>query len=691
MSFAEIKSVSENYLVSHRAQYFRIDIPIVDGKTDMLYCKGFTDILHQLGLTSATGKVIDTLSSYAVNVFLGASGAGKTRTCLDVASAKYSLYFDCSADADIRHVLSRVETVSDVMTELELVLFTQKIINALIASRIHILVQKGQTAAGRLAPWKWFSYQRSRQFQHAVVDRVQFLMASTNWRPDFDQMLAGEVIGIKSRDLIVMLDEAQVLLDCAKNKYRAIRTKVMERSLFSFMTRTLAIHCGLGTTIIAGTQVRLKTVELLESVGAEKPNARVRVFTDFTYYSAREVSFLLSEALTVEAFGQVAASDLNTASELLQGRPRFVSSFLARLAVEPFVDSGFGSFFSQVLGGYVNDCVKDGMEFSLYTQWQTKWNAYLIEYQREPNSASQGAIRVLDVLVELVIGYFFRDLDFSTVPVHDLKDIDLVSTALVRVSQHSSNEMSYSIVEPLPVIAGINFLADQHPNTVLDALSSSLWNKSAHTSNEQAKGKTLEFIVALRFRQGWWLDMLNDYECRKLLPGWMSTQLSQLPPPINVHVSASKDEHGTDFAVRNFAATPVTYLMPDNNLGPDGLWSFINVNLKSSWTRQSSGKYFVSKGECDKNLRFCDLANWSQNNAKRRDLIAEAFQDSAYPGLLSLRIELPYPSPELLANFRNSCPCSDDNSATIWIHLDSPFAKYLFSPLFIQRWKKYME
>jgi len=243
---------------------------------------------------------------------------------------------------------------------------------------------------------------------------------------------------------------------------------------------------------------------LLYSAAGGK-EGRVYIFTDFNFLESSHIFKLLGKWLTV-TINEINVCLFQEISQVLQGRPRFFISFLHKFITSNDIELCFRNYVRDMTTNYDSDM----SDSSLYSFWKQRidWTIQPIEKTTRTFETKL----VSDTLVKLCISYLFGDgLGIFYSP-----DLDLVSTSLVMVSK-KSDSWHATMAEPLVLCAGLNYLAGQEPQILMDYFAYQLFSPlSPLNLTPQERGNVMECVIALRFIQGWWLDSkLQSY-----LPQW---------------------------------------------------------------------------------------------------------------------------------------------------------------------------
>ncbi|RKP16782.1 hypothetical protein ROZALSC1DRAFT_24892 [Rozella allomycis CSF55] len=237
------------------------NIPVIHGLGSSLF-------IENLDVGSLNSEVKSHMDKQLHAILIDVSGAGKTRTIVDVARTRNVVYFDCNADYDFikmkqtlkRHVL------------------------ALVCSRL--LVKDRLVETGKLKEddyFKWLFYQRSRRSQDVFTKLYETLSA-------FD---VSAIVKSYNGSFCFGFDEVQTLLesdDPLFNKFRSFvkvdpmveNGKLLHpRSFYTFLVNVF-INGIYVPCMWSGTHFRLKDVSHYRMAAAGKPEA-LKLCTDFPF------------------------------------------------------------------------------------------------------------------------------------------------------------------------------------------------------------------------------------------------------------------------------------------------------------------------------------------------------------------------------------------------------------------------
>jgi hypothetical protein len=578
-------------------------------------------------------------------MLIGTSGSGKTATCFEIGRCHYVLYFDVF-DSDLMWYLNTVKNCKKDGNDLET--FCREMYMRLVGARYFLLSKLFDAMKSDKTPWKWFSYQRSKSFQNGVCELIQTSLTFSN-------------LPKNSNIVAIIFDEAHVLLNVLQNRFPNSTQIPNSRPLLSLLIR-INYHILQISHIYAGTHLSLKDETLFVS-GAGGGKESVTVFTDFDFYTPDMIKLLLEHVLSQNAFQDLLnhPTILNRCCTMLQGRVRFFATFVTKLTATSKMT--FLQHFTDTLENYINSMTLDNDVSSLYSFWKKN----LKETAHNIKGKYQNVL-VYDGLVELLINHYFQQ-EKNSIPF----PIDLVDSALTKLC-FKSETYEYSMDEPLALKAGLNFLCSLPNNPLAEKIISKMFGDI--TCSAQHFGNLFEILLAIQCLKPWWRGIPDALWGE--LPLEVIEYLHQLDPPIMILNQDRIKYQDVDWALLNFQTdTPNYFVLPDNNLGPDGIYDIMCFNCKTT-----KGKN-VTSAECDKNYKFTNLDAWAGNNSERRFSFKNSTQGKH---LIFFQIEFPYPNPK---NARKMETYKD--RTIIPINLDSSITKYIFPEPFLLLWKKYLE
>jgi hypothetical protein len=582
-------------------------------------------------------------------MLIGVSGSGKTRCCFEIAAASKVIYFDCFQHDDFRNFVKSLQKIG----ENNLFEVSEICFSLLLYIRNELLKRLPKSDN----PKYWLRYQLTAEFQLAVSDiYLQFCE---------DPPLVRK---ITTKTLI--FDECQSMLNDLHNRYPDGSGKMNQSPLLSALVRI--VYTSKYQSYWAGTHLRLKDSSVVASA-VGKP-AKIFVFTQFNNYTQENIRSLLQLWIYKDIYRKLPKVLLEKACYLLSGRARFISSFITDLAQRKFTENIASSFEFSLQNVYQT---AETVESSFFNFWK-KSASLTVNVFTDPKP--EDTMVVFQVLVGLLVNFFSGGQTICTRE----SEIDLISSALVRVETSETVAFVYSICEPLPIEAAIKYFSTLGEDYLLLLFDQQMFSPLQNSLgfNAQSRGFLFEIWLVIRVRQAWWKSIPDDSPVWCLFPEWCQDTMKTLEAP-QLIVSQKSGKVSHDWCLENFDENSSLFVMPDFHLGPDGLYRFMSYSLKTSWTKNRSGLVQVAKGHHVKNKSKTNIANWCGANKERRDRIIAA--SKRYPGIVHFRIEFPLTSdPDFISSIYG-------DSATICVDINSEIAKYMFGLSLIEKWKNFMQ
>jgi len=309
---------------------------------------------------------------------------------------------------------------------------------------------------------------------------------------------------------------------------------------------------------------------------------------------------------------------------------------------------------------------------SPYYFWQQRigWTIQPIE-----KTDSFGNRLVSDILIKLCLSFLFG---YGSIIVYS-PDLDLVSTSLVMVAK-KSNEWHATMSEPIVLSAGLNYLADANAQILMEYFAERLFSPLGPPNlTPQERGHMMEFVIALRFIQGWWLEPnLKGY-----LPEWGRTL--EIKKPLGVIDCRSKESSVNMFVQQLRDSNFPWVIFPSVNAGPDLRYSIFCCYIKTTSTRNSQSTIYVDADECRKNVGNMNPANWySSQKSVQEECLPEINNGQKF---IHIRFELPDTAPSMKDNFLNE---QKGNDYIICVNLVSPFAQDFFGKSFVKKYREFV-
>jgi hypothetical protein len=226
--------------------------------------------------------------------------------------------------------------------------------------------------------------------------------------------------------------------------------------------------------------------------------------------------------------------------------------------------------------------------------------------------------------------------------------------------------------EPLALVAGIGFLSTLEKNYLAE---SKMFGSA--TVSEQHFGYLFEFLVAVLSLKPWWKVIPDSDDTWKQLTEEVRTRLKSLQGPTQIIKQKMKIDRGLDWALLNFTSPSNFFVLPDKNLGPDGIYDIMCFNCKTT------SSICVSNTEITNNYEHTNIENWV--SAKDVDRKA-AFKKSVPKHLVFFQLEFPYPNRNSKTKFE-----TNEQRSIIPLDLDSSISQYIFPKEFLDEWRKKLE
>jgi hypothetical protein len=352
---------------------FKWTIPLVHGKRNMMYCDHIYDCHEKLGLT----KPSDTVKMFLENmhVVMIVSGAGKTRTCVDISRKRWTIYVDCSKDEDF---LCMIETMSsikpaflnshDEQNDFEIECFNLFLKFLLL----RLLMLQKLCADGKVqTPYEWFCYQRghrTRKELRRVFQQVEEVDA---------KYLQGDVARLANElNVKVIFDSSQHLLEIAtlQHAFNSFSYEMVvingvlryPASLYGFLATKMILDLGIHSAW-CGTHLDLTSINLYKSTSGQLQNDYFRVFHQFNYLKEGDIFDILNLYLSVGE--HLPEATIREMCHLLQGRPQFLSSFLQELIANSD-ERNIPKRIQLSFDNFVQGTILPGKKDSLYTCWK---------------------------------------------------------------------------------------------------------------------------------------------------------------------------------------------------------------------------------------------------------------------------------------------------------------------------------
>lgn len=146
------------------------------------------------------------------------------------------------------------------------------------------------------------------------------------------------------------------------------------------------------------------------------------------------------------------------------------------------------------------DAAKDGP--SLYRFWHERLDWIIGDFDTAVGDSEQKLVSAL--LLKACVRFLFGGQEDNSAAIFG-GDADMIATGLVMATTEMLETKKFVMIEPLAIEAGLNYM--QHAHRLLKYFADMLFDERNDIFlNPQIKGKLFEFVVAVRFMQGWWRD-----------------------------------------------------------------------------------------------------------------------------------------------------------------------------------------
>eukprot|EP01088_Endostelium_zonatum_P013603 TRINITY_DN2831_c0_g1_i1.p1 TRINITY_DN2831_c0_g1~~TRINITY_DN2831_c0_g1_i1.p1 ORF type:complete len:736 (-),score=76.56 TRINITY_DN2831_c0_g1_i1:33-2240(-) len=304
-------------------------------------------LLHQLQtLQGEARRIIELINkfapseSYKIMTILGVSGCSKTKNIYRTLAKRFGMYFTCTnkgngGSGDFGQMLTDlVEITSKESDPTKLEQMGSHYFSALLLARLWV----AEELITRLTPYQWLVLQvRSPQLLHVegmVRDLFTYLyreikqLESTIVEKEVERSVGA--LYTLGKEVVIVVDEAQLLMDSCKNKFLSKSNQRLERSAFSKMVDVWGRHQE-NILVLTGTGVRMQDAVYLSASAALKPIGELEKFkyTDFGgYYSQKEFIDYMKGF-----FGDANERVLEELYEKYKGRYRIASELVRRVCI----------------------------------------------------------------------------------------------------------------------------------------------------------------------------------------------------------------------------------------------------------------------------------------------------------------------------------------------------------------------
>jgi hypothetical protein len=436
------------------------------------------------------------------------------------------------------------------------------------------------------------------------------------------------------------------------------------QSFFSFLSRFI-FPSGFNS-IWCGTQTRIRCFDLIYSSNGLQPEG-IYIFTDFNFLESTHIFKLLCKWLKrVDVSKNVA--HFEEISNILQGRPRFFTSFLSKLIVSSDINNCFCNYVRDMTTNY-DSAMSNSSPYYFWEQ-RIDWTIQPIE----KNTHAFETRLLSDTLMKLCLSFLFGNGS----SIFYSPNLDLVSTGLVMVTK-KLNDWHATMAEPIVLSAGLNYFADVNDEILMEYFANQLFSPLGLPNlTPQERGHVMELVIALRFIQGWWLkSKLQSY-----LPQWARDLY--INKPLGVIGFRSNESNGNMFVQQLRNDNYPWVIFPSANAVPDLRYSIFCCYVKTTSKPNSQSTIYVDADECKKNIGSMNPRHWYKSQLSVQKECLPEIQNKRF---IHLRFELPDTAPSMKDTF--SCG-TKDNDYIICVNLDSPFAKDFFGDSFVKKYREFV-
>lgn len=681
---------------------------------------------RKLGIKIPADDII--ASPHQIMVLIGVSGCGKTRTCYEYAKKRTSLYFDCHSDADMKWLCSTLTMIMPAQKEQSLQAvfeaMSRKLIKAMLMARMYVL----SFVLGDRANFD----EGSAYDQEKVFTRTRWLYCQRSFTTlslfemlakaiaSFDDNVFDELFDMlkkKYKDMTFIFDEANGLLSVCEKGYHGLGTGqnsikggsfVDHRSFLTFISRS-CYEMDL-RSIWSGTSMRIKSMSLFQSACCGKIN--LHLVSEFTYLTEDHVGTLLRGWLDLDEIQKQMGSleNMNALikkiSFLLQGRPRIFFSFIQKVSLNS--DKNLDELFREYVVSMTTDV--QGVDVSsFYYFWKARIQWSMVSFFEEQRAAWKKPKTVADLLVQICL-----ESILGQDKVHGFNDErDMVSTQLV-MAYRELGEWKCRMREPLPILAGRNFMLATRPDFMVEYFTEKLLE--VHTPlypSLSERGNLMELVVTARFFQRWWMED----KARAILPDWVN-QLTINAPTHLVDCRTTSKKLSMDMVERQTRDSSASFvmLMPQQAAAADVCYSSFSCHVKTMWSGSGETRR-VSSTQCLKNRDTVPMTRplgddervSSAKKAKHsldHDSVSDSFEldvlnkaqvsEELAAQTYHIIIEWPRPAKKLDQNHkvfeteRYGPLVNGVNRKVMLVNMDNPdVAAAFFGETFMKAWRRY--
>ena len=660
--------IEVNYIKSDPTQIFNNDLLLFNGKPNFLLSDDIYDQEKSLGIEFPIDKLQSTKRIYAKTIIMiGVSGCGKTRTCYDISKQINTLYFNVN-DPDFSNLICDISNSNlskypkTVENTREFLLYSEFHVKCLLLSRLLVYKQFNDIIPN-LTPSVWFYHQMDVQTQELFQTiRNRLTKASSKY---IHEIFSDNLPKLKEFKLI--FDESQHLLQVLTIDYHSIKNSNIingqyqePRSLFSFLSRFIIQN--LLNSIWCGTHIKIKNLDLFYSSASGNNEAfeQIEIFTDFNYLNFSQVKFLIEKWLK-----PINTKLLNKLAQNLEGRPRTLIGFFQELYNYNYNQNQSIENFERIINyeyeSYISKLTLESGSNSYYSFWKSNMNNLIGNFEKSITNSHQN--HIWTILLDLCIANLFGNVTCSNFN----PDMDMVETGLVMIDRNGF--WKCSMIEPMVLNAGMNFMATEHPNAFMNYFMDEIFSpKLPQNLTESERGNRMELIITLKILNEFWNGGMQKH-----LPEW--TRTLNIQKPKGVIDGRKKENSPHDTFISQLNDENYNYvLLPSHFAGPDIRYSIFNFFIKTTWSQQK-----LPFKQIKSNRENIEPKNWYKSMKNYHDQAQKSVQGKNFVNIV---IEFPF-SQIILED--------EKLENTLYIDLNNEMANDFFGNEFVEKYKNYIE
>jgi hypothetical protein len=263
----------------------------------------------QLGEKSFNAKAAEWADHAGLNVLVGVSGAGKTRTMYELLTHRFGFYWTCSrlGNGGSTHLKSKIGDMPERLTEANKHLVDSLVREHMIAYSILLLQWRRRFPNG--SPLQWHVFQTNAAVVDSALDAIfAFLKTCTTARESMSAALNAATAAVGGAGLLLVVDEAQELTLRGEFASRVMHGE--KRTLLSLFAGACYEVTALYNVWFTGTSFSLRSAVHLAGSAGGKDTPGLIAYCDLAFgevsrfreYLCDVVGASISDALADELF-----------------------------------------------------------------------------------------------------------------------------------------------------------------------------------------------------------------------------------------------------------------------------------------------------------------------------------------------------------------------------------------------------